>query len=203
MSFIEKTQMAIVVANGLGADLEDRLEGERKASYELSGAAQALKQAAKKVPTDLVALLDRSMEQGEIKDMEAAEAVQLVKKYLTRVGDFLDHLGDVEQQKAIIQGGRAAGLEDAMKLIQRRRDEEAQKLQRMLAAAEQIVDGEVAPGPRSEGEAARAEHGTVAERRAAEHGSNYMTPSPPQPVAPAIAPVEAPEKLKKKTKKRE
>lgn len=171
MSLFDKTQLTITVATELGSDLEDRLEGECKAMNELTGAQQALKQAAKKVPVDLVAALEASLAKGEeIKDgMESIEVAQLVRKYLTRVGDYLEHLGEVEQQKAIIQGGRVAGLADAMKVVAKKREDEITKLQRMIDAAKQIQNDEVVANIRTSGEAARAEHGTAAERRAAEH----------------------------------
>jgi len=191
MSFLDKSQLTITVATELGADLEDRLDGERKAMNELTGAQQALKQAAKKVPVDLVAALEASLEKGEeIKDgMESIEVAQLIRKYLTRVGDYLTHLGEVEQQKAIIQGGRVAGLADAMKVVQKRREDEVTKLQRMIEAAKQIQNDEVVADVRTTGEAARSEHGTVAERRAAEHVA-----------APTLSQVEKPKKKGRKSR---
>ncbi len=193
MSLFDKTQLTITLATEFGADLEDRLEGERKTMNELVGAYQALKQAATKVPADLVGLLQTSLEKGEeIKDgMDSAEVAQLIRKYLARVGDYLTHLAEVEQQKAIVEGGRVAGLADAMKLVQKRRDDEATKLQRMIEAAKQIQNDEVVADIRSAGEAARAEHGTAAERRAAEHGV----------AAPETAQKAAPEKSKRKGRK--
>lgn len=202
MSLFDKIQLTIALATELGADLEDRLEGERKAVSELTGAHQALKQASKKVPVDLVAVLEASLAKGEeIKDgMESVEVAQLVRKYLTRVGDYLSHLADVEQQKAVIEGGRVAGLEDAMKVIQRRRDDETLKLQRMVEAAKQIQNDEVVAGPRSSGEAARAEHGTAAERRAAEHGAVLETEPSAEPLTEQAEPVVAKPKKKRKAR---
>ncbi len=166
---ITETQLGIVISNNLGASLEDRYEGEMKTTFELSGAAVALKLAAKKVPVDLSAHADRAFEKGEIKDLEAAEVVSIIKKYLARVGDFLEHLGEVEQQKAVAQGGRAAGMKDALAMVQKFRDGESAKLQRMIEAAKQISEDDVVTSsPRTSGEMARAEHGTVADRRAAE-----------------------------------
>lgn len=171
---VEKSQLKMLVANDIGADIEDRLEGERRTQYELNGAAAGLKQASKKVPNDLIAHLKKDEDEGLIKDgMEVHLVVQLVKKYLTKAGDFLSHLGDVEQQKAITQAGRADGLESAMEMVRKVRQAEATKLQRFIALAQEADDvstdgAEGTPEvPRTPAEAARAEHGSVAERRAA------------------------------------
>jgi hypothetical protein len=193
----EKSQLKIVFANNLGADLEDRLEGERKAMHELAGAAQALRQASRKVVADLIARLEA--EQGEsekvIKDgLEAHLVVQKIKQWLTRAGDFLGHLADVEQQKAVAQGGRSAGLEDAMKLVKKIQDDEAAKLQRMAELAQAPEDTVVA---RTEGGAARREHGTVAERRQAEREGPAV-----EELATAPEELPAPVKAKRGRKKK-
>jgi hypothetical protein len=205
---IDKAQLKILIANDLGATIEDRLEGERKSQYELQGAAVALKQAAQKVPRDLIAKLEREQTEGTnvIKDgLEAHHVIGLIKLWLTKASDYLGHLADVEQQKAIIQGGRAAGLEDAMKIVQRMRDETVQRVQEIAAAADSD-----APPPlvdrRSEAAAARAEHGSVAERRAAAEAGRKSEPPAqdipaPTPPPPAPEPAQAPARPKRKRKK--
>lgn len=177
---LDKAQFKIAVANNLGADMEDRLGGEQKAASELAGAAQALRQAAKKVPADLIAKLETEQE-GEkaIKDgLEAPLVVQLIKQWLTRASDYLGHMADVEQQKAVAQGGRAAGLQDAMKIVQKMRDEETHKLQTFMELSAKGEDAVLA-APRTPGEASRLEHGKAADRKGAEEA-----PPPPE-VAPA------------------
>ena len=163
---INKTMLIADVANDLGADLEDRVESERKTANELVGAAAALKQASIKVPRDLAA---RANDDTNIKDgMAEHEVRKMVKEYLTRAGDFLQHLSMVEQQKATTQGGIVDGLTQAMSLIQKRRDVETAKLKRMIALAEQ--EDTSTPGaerPRTAAEAARSEHGSAADRKAA------------------------------------
>ena len=159
---IDKSQIKMIVANDIGADIEDRLEGERRAANELSGGAQALKQAAKKVPNDLIAAINNEMEEGKISDgMEAHLVVQLVKKYLTKAGDFLAHLGDIEQQKAIVQGGRVDGMMSTIDMVKKVRDVEADKVKQLIELAKQ-EEGENLRTPAG---LAKAEHGTAAERR--------------------------------------
>ena len=167
---LDKAQLKIAVANNLGADMEDRLEGEMKAAHELAGAAQALRQVAKKVPADLIAKLEADQEEGDkaIKDgLEAHLVVQLIKQWLTRAGDYIAHMADVEQQKAVAQGGRAAGLQDAMKLVKKMKDEETQKLQTFMELSAKGEEA-VLTAPRTAGEVARLEHGKAADRKEAE-----------------------------------
>jgi len=186
---LDKAQLKIAVANNLGADMEDRLEGEMKAAHELAGAAQALRQVAKKVPADLIAKLEADQEEGDkaIKDgLEAHRVVQIIKQWLTRAGDYLGHMADVEQQKAVAQGGRASGLQDAMKLVKKMKDEETQKLQTFMELSAKGEEA-VLTAPRTAGEAARLEHGKAADRKEAEE-------------LPVEAPA-APEKPKRKGRK--
>ena len=164
---VEKSQLKMMITNSIGADIEDHVDGSRKTAHELNGAAQALKQAAKKVPADLVAHVERALVSGEIEDgLDSKLVAQLVKKYLARVGDFLNHLGDVEQQKAVAQFGRVSGMEDAMKLIQKMRDSESAKLQRLteLAQSDEIVLP--MPSVRTAASAAKEAHGDLVVRRA-------------------------------------
>jgi len=186
---LDKAQLKIAVANNLAADMEDRLEGEMKAAHELAGAAQALRQVAKKVPADLIAKLEADQEEGDkaIKDgLEAHRVVQIIKQWLTRAGDYLGHMADVEQQKAVAQGGRASGLQDAMKLVKKMKDEETQKLQTFMELSAKGEEA-VLTAPRTAGEAARLEHGKAADRKEAEE-------------LPVEAPA-APEKPKRKGRK--
>ena len=160
---IEKTELKILIATDIGASLEDRLEGEVKATHELSGASMALRQAAKKVPNDLVARVESD---ENIKDgMEEHLIRKVVKEYLARVGDYLMHLSDVEQQKAITQGGRVDGIRTAMDIVKKMRDTEVSRAQAAIALASSNAKGEPV---RTAAEAARKENGTVAERREAE-----------------------------------
>ena len=159
----EKSKLKLLVVNDIGATIEDRLEGEIKAAHELAGASIALKQAAERVPPMLVSKVD---EDASIVDgLEAILVRQMIKKYLTRVGDFLKHLSDVEQQKAVAQGGRVDGIRQAMFLVQKTRTAEEANLQRILDVARVEEEGQPV---RTQAEAARLEHGTAAERKAAE-----------------------------------
>jgi hypothetical protein len=164
---LNKSMLKVDIANDLGADLEDSLDSEQKTTNELAGGANALKQAAIKVPRDLVAKVE---DDTKIKDGLAEHEVRkMIKEYLTRAGDYLNHLSTIELQKAITQGGRVEGLRQAMALIKKQRDTETVKLKQMLALAQEQEDATVAgvEVPRTAAEAARAAHGSAAERKAA------------------------------------
>lgn len=162
---LEKANLKILVANHLGADIEDRVEGEQKAAHEMNGASDALRQAALKVPRDLAAQLDTALKEDQIPaSMDSLQVVEFTKKYLAKVGDFLRHLSEVEQQKAMMQLGRVDGLRQAMEVIKKTRDQEALKVK--AHEEEDSTDG--GNGARTSGAAARKERGSVADRRSAE-----------------------------------
>lgn len=189
---LEKANLKIMVVNNLGADIEDRVEGEMKAAHELNGASQALRQAAIKIPRDLAAKVDASLKEGEIpENLDAMAAAGLVKKYLMKAGEFLNHLADVEGQKAITQLGRVDGLRQAMQLVQKTKDEEVKKVQIFAAAQEGTPEGE--EPPRTAGSVARKERGSAADRKAqatVEAAGNVDPPAPPEPQKPEPAPQE-------------
>jgi hypothetical protein len=157
----QKSQLKMLIANELGADIEDRREGQIKTAHELDGSCAALKQAAKKVPSTFMIQVEKDMDEGKIKDgMTALEIVELVKKYLLRTGDYLGHLSEVAGQEAVAQHGRAAGIKDAMDAIAAMRDKESAKLQQALSMVEEVPEA-----PRTSASAARMERGSLAERR--------------------------------------
>lgn len=183
---LEKSNLKILLANSFGADLEDRMEGEQRAAYELGGASDALRQAATRVPRDLCAKVDVALKEGEIKDgLEALQVASLIKKFLSKTGDFLNHLADVEHQKSIVQLGRVDGLKQAMKLIQDTRDQEAKKVQTFMEVA--ASDDEEVLTNRTSGSIARAEKGSASDRKAAENsrGATYAAPEAPVEDSPA------------------
>lgn len=160
---IEKSKLKMLIANNLGADIEDGMEGQLKSAHELDGAANALKQAAKKVPHDLAARVDQELEEGKIKEgMTPPQVAQFAKQYLTRVGDFLAHLGDVAQQKAITLHGRVDGMKDAMKIVQNMHDSESAKILALSQMSEEAL-----VQPRTASAMAKAEHGSAVDRKAA------------------------------------
>jgi hypothetical protein len=169
---IEKSKLKMMVANNLGADIEDGLEGQLKAAHELDGAAESLKQVAKKVPADLAAKVDQDLDGGNIKDgMTPSQVAQYAKQYLTRVGDYLAHLSDVQRQKAITQFGRVDGMKDAMKIVQQMHDSESAKIVALSKLGEESL-----VQPRTASESARREHGSAADRKAAAGKAVKNTP---------------------------
>jgi hypothetical protein len=116
---IDKAHMKVAVATDIGADIEDRMEGELRAAQELEGASKALEGAAKKVTVDVAAKVDIALDEGtEIRDgMTSLEVAEVIKKYVTKAGHYLLHLSDVAKQKSAAQRSRADGLRDAMDAV--------------------------------------------------------------------------------------
>ena len=183
----EKSQFKILVVNEIGNKVEDKYESELKSTHELAGGAEALRQAAIKVPAAFAAKIDAELEEGKIDEgMLPQHVAQYAKKYLARVGDFLRHLADVEQQKATSQGGRTAAIRDIIdNVLSKMREEESKKLQQAIEVVkeEEVLDVEekkeeqnpepsVEKPARTVAEAARAEHGSLADRRKTKANSN-------------------------------
>lgn len=164
MSNPQKSQLKMLIAHELGADIEDAYEREMAAAHQLEGGVEALKQAALKVPSELAKRVDQELGEGEsFKDgMSRLEVAELVKKYLARAGVFLAHLATNESTKIAPQRGKAEGMKSAVELIAKAREAESVKLQEALALVEE------GPRPVPAMNAARAERGSAAERRAAE-----------------------------------
>lgn len=133
--------------------------------------------AAEKVPFAISAKIKQSLEAGEIPDCTPLQAAEFAIKQVMKCSDFLRHLADIQKAQISIQSGRIEGLKEAMLMVGKARVDELAKVE---AARNAPRPGEgkrptgVAPGPsqaslRKAEEAenkARAEHGTLAERRA-------------------------------------
>jgi len=156
----QKSELKILIASELGADIEDGYEGQLKAAHELHGGADALKQASVKVPATFIARINKDLDEGKIGDMTALEAAEYIKKYLARVGDYLGHLADVMSGNAVSQFGRAEGMKTAMGIVEKMRREENEKLLRV------IEEGDARPKPAVN--RARKKRGSARERKAAE-----------------------------------
>lgn len=167
---IEKSQLKMLVAGNLGASIEDRLESTGKTVNELMGGYAALHRASSKVPNDIIALVEKD---EEIKDgLDAHIVRQKIKKYITRVGDYLEHLGEVSKQSAITQAGVVDGLRQAMDIIKKEHDAEAAKIEIATSIDEDSVIGET---PRTMAEAAKNANGSSRERRAKESAPKKAT----------------------------
>jgi len=176
---VDKANLKVLIATDIGADIEDRMEAEQKAAVELDGASRSLAAAAKKVPFDLCAEVDKD---PNISDgMTSLEVAELVKKYLTRAGNFLAHLADVSRQRSIHQFARAEGLRDAMEAVSKMREGEILKIKGYNQLLEQVdaSDDEVVPPlpsrapkedtpPRTSAGTARAARGSASDRKSAE-----------------------------------
>ncbi len=166
-----KSILTVEITANLGADIEDRLETEISTRDELIGGANALDQAATKVPQDLIT---KAKEDAHIKNgLTEMEIKHLVIDYLTRAGDYLKAMSLNERQKAITQGGVVDGMQAVVAVLNKKREVETKKLQMMLSLAKEQEEVEkkrkagkaVEDAPRTAAEAARKEYGNAADRR--------------------------------------
>jgi len=193
---IEKSELKILIAQNLGADIEDRLESAKRSVHHLEGGAEALRQAAIAVPAGVIAKIDILFNEGNIKEgMTALEVYEKLKKYVSKCGDFLSHLSENEKSKINMQQGEVNGIQVAMRIVKDMYDKEIASVQAVKDHLDAIASGDeeailrssrgaarpsgVRPGPstasvrKAQGgngdanAAAIAAHGTLAERRAA------------------------------------
>jgi hypothetical protein len=127
---IDKSELKILIVNNIGADIEDQLESSKRTVHQLEGAVAALSQAATAVPLGINAKIDKIFEEGVIKDdMPALQVYTLLKKYVTKCGDFLQHLSEVEKLKVTSQSGEVRGIEFSLGLIKKIKDAEIKKVE--------------------------------------------------------------------------
>ena len=164
---LEKSKLKVLILNNLGADIEDKLDSEVKTTYELLGGSDALKQAAYKIPRDLAAKLDKAIKENELAETYTTlEAAELVKKYLTKVQDYLLHIAETEKFKSTTQKGCVNGLRSAMDIVQKQKLDEAKKIEQILSILDN-KDETILPGTdiRTSNEMAIVANGTLEERR--------------------------------------
>jgi hypothetical protein len=163
---IDKSELKILIANNIGADIEDQLESSKRTVHQLEGAVAALGQAATAVPLGVIAKIDKILEEGVIKDdMPALQVYTLLKKYVTKCGDFLQHLSEVEKLKVTSQHGEVRGIEFSLGLIKKIKDDEIKKVE---ALAKFLEDESKSPNIDRRGRPVGAHPGgsSLAERRA-------------------------------------
>jgi hypothetical protein len=136
---IEKAEIKILTANGIGADIEDLLGQAQKAEHMHEGARLALGDAAKKVHA-LVDHFRKSIDDGELKleELDAPEKIDgLVRRYLARAVGILENLQLVSQNSQIGSAGMVAAYRNAMKVPMKIMEAERKKLEALKAALEE------------------------------------------------------------------
>jgi len=177
---LEKSELKVLIANNLGAEIEDQYDESVRLAYGLEEAAKIIKQAAKSLVVQLCKAVEEDIASGTISDqLPALKVAELVKKYIIRSGMLLDNIADTKKQLSIARHGEATGLKIAMGVVSRSCDKELEKIkavQEHVAAGSPPVRGDarpsgVRPGPsissvRKE-QAVIEASGSLAERRAA------------------------------------
>jgi len=206
---IDKSELKALLANSFGADFEDKVEGFSRDLQKMKGASEAYKAASEKIALQISAKIKADLEGGKI---EMATAEYSIKQVM-RCSDFLQHMHGLTEAQIPIQAGRIDGLQTAMAVIAKSRDHELAQAAAARAALEagEPLRGDarpsgVRPGPsqaalRKAAEnpeaAAKAEHGTLAERRAAAKAAKAK-PAPKADAKPAPKADAKPAKPKRK-----
>jgi len=172
---IDKSEIKVLTANAIGADLEDLKEAAEKTELRQEGGKAALMQAGKAVAT-LTPTYMKMLEDGEIDLMALREPLGLetfIKRLVGRAVGAIDNLHEQAKIAHASSAGMASAYTKAMGVPKRIADEELAKARSLLAAIREAEEGggdiDLTDGPRPRGRAAGRHPGNpLAERRAAD-----------------------------------
>lgn len=120
----EKAELKILVANDIGATIEDSLEAAGREMQRQEGAVTAFAQAAKACEM-LCEVVNKDLDEGKITSMELAEAAKL---WLTRAANAQRNLGRQAENLVMAASGKVAALESAVAIIAKYRHAEQLKV---------------------------------------------------------------------------
>jgi hypothetical protein len=171
---IDKSEVKVLTANAIGADLEDMKEIAEKNELRHEGGKSALATAAKAV-AQLTPAYMKMLEDSEI-DLEALRTPLGLETFIKRlIGRAIGSIDNLHEQAKIAHAtsaGMASAYQKAMGVPKRMADEELRKAQALLAAIKEAEasggDIDLTEGARPRGRAVGRHPGNpLAERRAA------------------------------------
>lgn len=112
----------MLVASGLGAQIDDLLEGAQKEYQQHEGAKLALRNAKRKVE-EHQKYVDKDVEEGKLTDEQRI----VVKKYVAHCAAIVDNLGIQAEVQTFQLSGKIQGLESSIKVIKQMYDTEKNK----------------------------------------------------------------------------
>ena len=166
---IEKAEVKVGAANEIGNRMDDTLEGTVKDLHRLEGAAVALRQSVQSLEA-VERAVDKEMDDGKF-DLEVASHI---KRFMALARQSLSQQAQQAEQNRIVQTGKVQAMQAVVKIVQKYRDEEANKARLLREAMERAASrGEDVESdePRLVGLRPNA---TIKERRLAE--SRQATP---------------------------
>ena len=170
---IDKSEIKILTANNIGADLEDMQEAAQRAEYTHEGARKALAEAGVKV-AQLAGHIERDLEEGKIDVAELKEPLgieRLLKRYLGKAIGVLDNLHEGAKIAHATSAGMASAYKKSMGVSKKVKDDEIAKVKGLLETlelAKQVGDGEEVDLTAGSRPAGRHPGNPLAARRAAE-----------------------------------
>jgi hypothetical protein len=131
-----KSQIKITVVNDIGTKLDDMREAAQVDIYRKEGAHGTINDLQNSTLKSIMAAVDTDRDDGHISLPDAT----LVKQYLMKVHHALDNLRIMVEKHRLVDEGRVAGLQAAIKYAQKTVDAERKQL---TALSEGLEDGSI------------------------------------------------------------
>jgi hypothetical protein len=131
-----KSQIKITVVNDIGTKLDDMREAAQVDVYRKEGAHGTINDLQNSTLKSIMAAVDTDRDDGHISLLDAT----LVKQYLMKVHHALDNLRIMVEKHRLVDEGRVAGLQAAIKYAQKTVDAERKQL---TALSEGLEDGSI------------------------------------------------------------
>lgn len=137
---IQKSELQAAMANNIGASIEDRLGAVQNEIQQYDGAQQALVQAMKSLE-GLFKHVDQDVDEGKYADLEGPlQIAGVVKNYIKKAIGLVDNLATSSKIQGIRARGKAEGVQDAMIIVKKVREQAEAKIQ---VAMQALKDGQV------------------------------------------------------------
>lgn len=141
MALANKISGKLEVTGDIGERLDKQLEAARADANKCAGAAYWLAHAADKSIPSIHAAIDRDFEDGKIKlsDLESdLQLSSLIKLYVSKASESIKNLSIKKKHDEVGSHGRAQGLEEALKLVQKHHNAASVRAQQLIAAAREL-----------------------------------------------------------------
>jgi hypothetical protein len=153
---IEKAELKALVANDIGADIEDQLEAAVRVEHQFEGGRMALGKAEQNLAV-IIAALEKALEDGELdhKELDSQQAVYgLLKRWLGRCAHMLAETREHEHRGQIGAAGMIKGIRKCMAIPLKMMQVERAKIEAVKIAldggeARILPDGSVEATPSS------------------------------------------------------
>lgn len=135
-----KSELKILLANNLGADIEDSAEAYERDQYRHEGAAVGAQKVIKAIQA-LSAHVSKDLDEGKFSDFpEPIVAAKLIKDWLGKAIEAASGVGAQAEASKIHSQGKVAGVRAIIEALQKQNQLETRKLQQYREAEEAIEE---------------------------------------------------------------